>query len=79
MIEELGPIHTTINQQGIEYFFTIKDLSIDAAKFRYQISNPSIQLREPFNYDNFELVVDRLNLYGELILRVGPSWLGHRF
>ena len=33
MIEALGPIDTTINRQGIEYFFTIKDLAIDATKF----------------------------------------------
>jgi len=79
VIEALGPIHTTINHQGIEYFFTIKDLVIDAAKFRYQNSNPNIQLREPFNYENFKLATDCLNLYGEIILRAGPSWLGYRF
>ena len=79
MIEALGPIHTTINQQGLEYFFTIKDLAITAAKFRYQTSNPNIQLREPFNYENFKLAIDRLSLYGDLILRAGPSWLGYRF
>ena len=77
--EALGPIHTAINQQGIEYFFTLKDLAIDAAKFRYQISNLNIQLREPFKYENFKLAADRLHLYGEVILRVGPSWLGYRF
>jgi len=38
VIEALGPIHTTINRQGIEYFFTIKDLAIAATKFRYQTS-----------------------------------------
>jgi len=79
VIEALGPIHTTINQQGIEYFFTIKDLAIDAAKFQYHISNPNIQLREPFKYENFKLVANRLHLYGEVILRAGPSWLGYRF
>jgi len=53
VIEVLGPIHTTINRQGIEYFFTIKDLAIAATKFRYQTSNPNIQHRKPFNYENF--------------------------
>jgi len=33
VIEALGPIHTTINHQGIEYFLIIKDLAIDVAKF----------------------------------------------
>ena len=33
IVDALGPIHTTINRQGIEYFFTIKDLAIAAAKF----------------------------------------------
>lgn len=79
MIEALGPIHTTIIRQGIEYFFTIKDLAIAATKFQYQTSNPNIQLREPFNYENFKLAVDRLGLYGDLILREGPSWFGCRF
>jgi len=79
VIEALGPIHTAINKQGIEYFFTIKYLAIDAAKFRYQISNPNIQLREPFNYENLKLAANFLNLYGKLILRAGPSWLGYRF
>jgi len=77
VIEALGPIHTTINRQGIEYFFI--DLAIAAAKFRYQTSNPNIQLRKPFNYENFKLAANRLSLYGELILRAGPSWLGYRF
>ena len=79
MIKALGPIHTAINRQRIEYLFTIKDLAIATAKFRYQTSNPNIQLREPFNYENFKLVVDRLGLYGDIILREGPSWLGCRF
>ena len=79
IIEALGSIHTKINRQGIEYFFTIKDLAIATAKFRYQTSNPNIQLREPFNYENFKLAADRLSLYGDLILRTGPSWLGYRF
>jgi len=79
MIDALGPIHTENNRQGIEYFFTIKELAIVAAKFRYQTSNPNIQLREPFNYENFKLATNRLNLYGQIILRVGPSWLGYRF
>ena len=79
IIEALGPIHTAINWHGIEYFLTIKYLSIDAAKFRYQISNPNIQLREPFNYENFKLAANCLHLYGEIILRAGPSWLGYRF
>jgi len=79
MIESLGPIHIEINRQGIEYFFTIKDLAITATKFRYQTSNPNIQLREPFNYENFKLATDSLSLYGEIILREGPSWLGYRF
>lgn len=79
VIKALGPIHTEITRQGIVYFFTIKDLVVDAAKFRYQISNPNIQLREPFNFENFKLATDRLNLYGEIILRAGPSWLGYRF
>ena len=79
VIEALGPIQTTINQQGIEYFFTIKGLAINAAKFRYQISNPNIQLREPFKYENFKLAANRLHLYDEVILRAGPSWLGYRF
>lgn len=79
MIEALRPIHIIINRQGIEYFFTIKDLAITATKFRYQTSNPNIQLREQFNYENFKLVTDHLGLYGDLILREGPSWLGCRF
>lgn len=79
VIEALGPVHKAINQQGIKYFFTIKDLAIAATKFQYQISNLNIQLREPFNYDSFKLVVDHLSLYGELILRAEPSWLGYRF
>ena len=33
VIEALGPIHIAINQKGIEYFFTIKDLAIAASKF----------------------------------------------
>ena len=79
VIEALGPIHTTSNRKWIEYFFTIKDLAIATAKFRYQASNPNIQHRELFNYENFKLAADRLGLYGDLILREGPSWLGCRF
>ena len=66
-------------RQSLEYFLSIKDLAIDATKFRYRISNPNIQLREPFKYENFELAANRLNLYGESILKAGSSWLGYRF
>lgn len=79
VIETLGPMHEDLIRHSLEYFLTIKDLAIDAAQFRYRISSPSIQLREPFRYENFELAASRLNLYGERILQVGPSWLGYRF
>ena len=79
VMETLGPMHEDLIRQNLEYFLTIKDLAIDAAKFRYQTSNPNIQLREPFRYENFELATSRLNLYGERILQEGPSWLGYRF
>ena len=79
VIKTLGPIHTTVILQGVEYFFTIKDLAIAIAKFRYQTSNRNIQNREPFNYENFKLAANRLGIYGDLILREGPSWLGCRF
>jgi len=79
VIEALGTINIVVNWQGIEYFFTIKYLAIGAAKFRYQISNPNIQLREPFKYENFKLAANRLHLYGEVILRARSSWLGYGF
>lgn len=43
VIKALGPIHTAVIRQGIEYFFTIKDLVVAAAEFRYQTSNLNIQ------------------------------------
>jgi len=79
VIDALKPIRIAINWQGIEYLFTIKYLSVATTKFQYQTSNLNIQLREPFNYENFKLVIDRLNLYGEIILRVRTYWLGYRF
>jgi len=79
VMETLGPMHEAIIRDSLEYFLTIKDLAIDRAKFRYRLSNPNIQLREPFKYENFELAASRLNLYGERILKAGPSWLGYRF
>ena len=79
VIEMIGPMHEDLIRNSLEYFLAIKDLAIDAAKFRYQVSSPSIQLREPFRYENFELAASRLNLYGEHILQAGPSWLGYRF
>jgi len=75
VIQVLGPMHEATIQKGLEYYFSIKYLSIDAAKFRYQISNQNIQLREPFKYENFKLVANHLHLCGKVILRVGPSWL----
>ena len=78
-IETLGPMHEALIQESLEYFLSIKELAINAAKFRYRISNPHIQLREPFKYENFELAANRLNLYGETILKAGSSWLGYRF
>ena len=79
VIEMLGPMHEALIQQSLEYFLSIKYLAIDAAKFQYQISNPNIQLREPFKYENFKLAANGFHLYGESILRAGPSWLGYRF
>ena len=79
VIEILGPMHEELIQQSLEYFLSIKDLAIDTSIFWYRTSNPNIQLREPFKYENFQLATNCLNLYGESILRVGPSWLGYRF
>lgn len=64
----LGPMHGDLIRNGLEYFLTIKDQAFHAAKFRYRTSNPNIQLREPFNFENFELAASRLSLYGERIL-----------
>jgi hypothetical protein len=75
----LGPMHGDLIRNGLEYFLTIKDHALHAAKFRYRTSNPNIQLREPFNFENFELAASRLSLYGERILRAGPFWWGYRF
>ena len=79
VIKALGPIHTTVIQQGVEYFLTLKDLAIAATKFQYQTSNQNIQNKEPFNYENFKLAANRFGIYGALILREGSSWLGCRF
>lgn len=79
MIEALGPMHESIIRQGLEFFASIKDPAIEAAEFRYRVSNPNIQLREPFKYENFKLAANRFPLYGEIVLRAGPSWLEYRF
>lgn len=55
VIEMIGPMHEDLIRNSLEYFLAIKDLAIDAAKFRYRVSSPSIRLREPFRYENFEL------------------------
>ena len=79
VIEAFRSMHEATIRQGLEYFFSVKDPAIDATKFRCQISNPNIQLKEPFKYENFKLAANCLHLYGEVILRAGPSWLGYRF
>ena len=58
-------MHEALIWLSLEYFLSIKDLAIDAAKFRYRISNPNTQLREPFKYENFQLAANRLNLYAK--------------
>ena len=68
VIQTLGPIQKTIVQQGVEYFLAIKDLAIAATKLWWKTSNRNVQDREPFNYENFKLVVDRLVTYSNLIL-----------
>ena len=73
VIEALGPMHEAIIRQGLEFFSSIKDLSVEAAKFRYRVSNPNIQLREPFKYENFKLVANRFPLYGEITRQGHPS------
>ena len=78
-MELLGPMHEDLIRNSVEFFLAIKDSALDAAKFRYRVSTPSIQLREPFNYENFELAAERLSLYGQCLLQAGPSWLGYRF
>lgn len=79
VIKLLGPMHEELIRNSLEYFLVIKDSALEAAKFRYRISTPSIQLREPFRYENFELAAERLPFYGQCILQAGPSWLGYRF
>lgn len=75
----LGPMHESLIQSSLNYFLAIKDYALDAARLRYQVSSPSIQLREPLSYENFELAASRVGLYGQRILKAGPSWLGYRF
>ena len=79
VIEMLGPMHEDLIRNSLEYFLAIKYFSLDATKLHYRISTPSIQLREPFRYENFELAASRLGLYGQHILQAGPSWLEYRF
>ena len=79
VMEVLGPMHEAIIRQGLEYFSSIKDPAINATKFRYQVSNPNIQFREPFKYEKFRLAASRFPLYGEIVLRAGPYWLGYKF
>lgn len=71
VIEALGPMHESIIQQGLEFFASIKDPDIEAVKFRYRVSNPNIQLREPFKYENFKLAANWFPLYGEFVLGQG--------
>ena len=33
--ETLGPMHEALIREGLEYFISIQDLAINAAKFRY--------------------------------------------
>jgi len=42
VIQTFGPIPKGIFQQGIEYFLSIKDNSLEAAKFRWKTSNQNI-------------------------------------
>ena len=79
VIEMLGPMHEDVIRTSLDYFLAIKDSALDAAKFRYQVSSPRIQLREPFKYENFELAASRIGLYGQRILQARLSWLGYRF
>jgi len=47
IIQALEPIHKEIVQQGVDYFLSIKDNSLAAAKFRWTVSNRNVQEREP--------------------------------
>ena len=79
VIQTLGPIHKVIVLDGMEYFLSIRDQAIVAAKLRWKISNRNIQDKEPFNYKKIKLAFDRLVIYSNLILREGPYRLDCRF
>ena len=79
VIKTLGPIQKEIVQKGVEYFLSIQESSLAAAKIRWTVSTSNVQNREPFNYKKFKLATKRFVTYSNLILREGPYWLGCRF
>ena len=46
-----------------------------ASKQRWKASTNNIKNREPFGYSNF-IVLARFHLYSNLILNMGPTWIG---
>lgn len=79
VVGKLGPLHTNIIQVGKEYFQDIKEEAFSAWRQRWEVSSNTVRNREPFGYQNFQSVSSRFYKYSNMILMMGPDWIGFRY
>ena len=76
VIVKLGPLHKDILQYGREYIQEIREDALLVAKTRWQAFTNIVKNRDPFNYRNFKAVVVLFFFYSNIILSMGPTWIG---
>jgi len=79
VVGQLGLFHTNILQAGKECFQEIKEEAFSAARQRWEVSSNTVRYREPFRYRNFKIASSRFQKYSNMVLTIGPEWIGCRY
>ena len=75
----MGTIHRDIVKNGWTYFQDIQEEALTIAKQRWLASTNNVKKIEPFGYRNFKAATSSFLLYRNLILNMGPTWIGCRY
>ncbi len=79
VISQMWPFHIDIIQAIKDYFQEIKEKALSATRRRWEASSITIRNREPFGYRNLKSASSRFYKYTNMILTMGPEWIGCQY
>lgn len=79
VVGQLGPLHTDIIQVGKEYFQEIKEEALSTSRQIWEAFGKNVRNKEPFGFINFKDASTFLHKYKNMVLSMGPDWVGCRY